>query len=390
MATKSRAANGDGSIRQRPDGTWEARITSGINPGTGKQMRKSFYGKTKTEAAQKKREYLAKHPSGTCISESNMTLGEWLELWPTYLTNVKASTQKKYRSTVVNHIKPALGAVKLKALTDTQVQTFINNLENRKDSGEPLSPKTVKNIHGTLHMALQTAIEKKLITNNVATGTNLPPRMKPQVVPLQDEEVTVFCNAIKGHRFELLYIVALLTGMREGEILGLQWSDINFDKGTLTISRQLQYLGRADSYKLISPKNKKYRTLVPAAQAMDTLRRQFAKQEKARELAGNAWTNVDNLVFTDALGNHLKHDIVYRDVKRIYKQIGVPDLNFHTLRHTYATMSLQAGDDVKTVQENMGHYSAAFTMDQYAFVTDGMKKKSADRMSAYIQALGVN
>lgn len=239
-------------------------------------------------------------------------------------------------------------------------------------------------------MALQQAVELELVSKNVATGTKLPPRIKPQIVPLQDAEVPLFCNAIKGHRFELLYVVALLTGMREGEILGLQWSNINFDKGTLTICRQLQYLGRADSYKLISPKNKKYRTLVPAPKVMDTLHQQRVKQEKARELAGDAWANKDNLVFTDELGNHLKHDLVYRDVKRVYRRIGVPTLNFHSLRHTYATMSIQAGDDIKTVQENMGHYSSAFTMDQYGFVTEGMKKKSADRMSAYIQALGVN
>ena len=195
-----------------------------------------------------------------------------------------------------------------------------------------------------------------------------------------------FLAAIQGHPFEYIYLTDLFTGLRQSELLGLTWEDINFSAGHITIRRQLQFLGsKYGGYRFTTPKNNKIRQIFPAKYVMDILKKQQRRQFEMRLAAGAEWSNPDDLVFTDVLGKHLKHDLIYRHVKRIFAQIGCPDRRFHDLRHSYAVLAIQAGDDIKTVQENLGHYSAAFTLDVYGHVTDQMKRDSADRMERHIK-----
>ena len=156
----------------------------------------------------------------------------------------------------------------------------------------------------------------------------------------------------------------------------------------MTIRRQLQFLGsKYGGYQFTSPKNNKIRQIYPAKFVMDTLRQQKRRQAEMRLLAGPAWSNPNSLVFTDEFGKHLNHDLVYRHLKRLFIKMGLPKLTFHDLRHSYAVLSIQAGDDIKTVQENLGHYSAAFTLDVYGHVTEQMKRSSSERMEQYIHML---
>ncbi|MCI9587184.1 MAG: site-specific integrase [Oscillospiraceae bacterium] len=194
-------------------------------------------------------------------------------------------------------------------------------------------------------------------------------------------------EAAHGHRFELLYIITLFTGMREGEILGLAWNRVDFDRGTLLIDQQLQRIkGRSGDrvYSLVPLKNDKWRKITPANFVMDLLRRQRKRQAEWQLRAGPVWED-SGLVFTTELGGHLSPYTVYHNFKRLAASIGIPEARVHDLRHSYAVAAIKSGDDIKTVQGNLGHATASFTLDIYGHVTDQMKRESAERMEGFIK-----
>jgi integrase len=194
-------------------------------------------------------------------------------------------------------------------------------------------------------------------------------------------------QAIKGHRFENIFTVALFTGMREGETLGLTWDCVDFDKGTVTINKQLQREKiKGGRYILAPTKNGKARTITPAPWVMQILRSHRAKQAEQRLKLGEVWED-SGLVFTNELGQHLAIHTVYKDFKAVVASIGCPSVRFHDLRHSYAVASIRSGDDIKTIQGNLGHATAAFTLDIYGHVTDQMKQESAARMESYIKGV---
>ena len=192
-------------------------------------------------------------------------------------------------------------------------------------------------------------------------------------------------KAIQGHRYEMLYTVTLFTGMREGEALGLMWECVDFKKGTILINKQMQREKKKNGqYLLVPTKNGKSRTITPAPWVLKLLRTQRAKQAEQQLRAGPIWED-SGLVFTNELGHHLAIHTVYKDFKQIAASIGCPDARFHDLRHSYAVAAIRSGDDIKTVQDNLGHATAAFTLDVYGHVTDQMKRESAARMESYIK-----
>lgn len=200
--------------------------------------------------------------------------------------------------------------------------------------------------------------------------------------------MSAFLRVIQGARFEALLTVALFTGMREGEVLGLTWDCVDFNAGTITICKQaLLHLRDAGGvFQLGSTKNGKSRTITPAPSIMSLLRQHKSAQAALRLRAGNIWGNTE-LVFTDEIGQPLTKSTVYRAFKKAAAEIGRPDARFHDLRHTYAVAALHSGDDIKTVQTNLGHATAAFTLDVYGHTTPQMKQESAARMENLIKAL---
>ena len=392
MPRSKKTANGGGSIRKKTvmkNGKeyiyWEARVTVGADPMTGKQRQRSITGKTQQEVAQKLRQLTAEIDNGTYREPSKMTVGEWLNTWQEqYLNDLKPLTKEMYATAVRIHLKPALGMKKLDALLPADIQRFYNSLMQGE---KPLSAKTIKNIHGIFHRALQQALDLGYLRNNPANPCRLPRVEKPIIHTLDDVSTKKFLKAIQGHRFENLFLVTLFTGLREGEVLGLKWDCVDFTNGSLLVGRQLQRKRDGSSqYYLISPKSGKFRKVVLAPFVQDTLHRQRAEQELWRRVAGRDWIDT-GLVFTDELGDNLTPETVYKNFKKVAIEIGCPNLHFHSLRHSYAVAALQSGDDIKTVQENLGHYTAAFTLDVYGHVTDKMRQDSADRMQRYIDIL---
>lgn len=382
--SNTRAAQGAGTIRQRPDGRWEARYTLGRNPGTGRQVQKSVYGATQKEVRQRLQQIAVSISEGTYMEPSKMTVGEWLDVWHAeYLNGVKPNTVITYGQQIKNHIAPALGAVQLRSLNGTQIQRFYNQMHKGG-----LSPKTIKNVHGVLHSALKQALKLGYIRVNPCDSCTLPRVEKAEIQPLDAPELRRFLDAIKGHRFEALYLVDLFTGMREGEILGLQWQCVDFEKGTITVNKQLHRpREKGAAYRFGPPKNDKPRIITPAPFVLEVLKERKRRQAADRIKAGPLWNDCGfpDLVFTGETGRFLCYNPIAKALKCVLRELGIQERRFHDLRHTYAVASLQAGDDIKTVQENLGHHSAAFTMDTYAHVTETMKQASAARMEAFIQ-----
>lgn len=386
----TRNASGTGTIRKKTvtrNGKsytfWEARYTEGYDPGTGKQIQRSISGKTQKEVAQKLKAATAAIDAGTYIAPSKMTVGEWLDIWTSnYLGGVKPRTVSIYNSDIKNHIKPKLGAIRLEMINTHMIQQFYNHL------AESLSAKTIKNIHGVLHHALNQATINKYIPYNPADACILPRGEKRELKPLDEDQIGAFLSAIKGDRFEDMFIVTLFTGMRQGEVLGLTWDCIDFERGIITINKQMQLHQEEgiEAYKLVSTKNGKTRTIAAAPTVLAQLRHRRKAQAEQRLRAGPLWED-SGLVFTNDIGHHWTKPSVYRSFKKAVASIGCPEVRFHDLRHSYAIIAIKSGDDIKTVQGNLGHATASFTLDVYGHVTDQMKKASANRMETFIQSV---
>ena len=393
-----KGAGGAGSIRKitttkrgKTYTYWQGRYTEGFDPGTGKQIQRSITGKTQKEVAQKLRQITASLDDGTYKAPCKLTVEEWLDIWTQdYLGGVKASTAYLYKKNVELYIVPHLGNIKLEALNAHTVQHFYNQLVSPTDPAvNPLSAKTVKNIHGVFHKALQQAVLIGYLRYNPADACILPRIERKKIKPFDDAQITAFLNAIQGNRFETLFILTLFTGMREGEVLGLTWDCIDFHTGIISVEKQMQLHQDKGSkgYELVSPKNGRSRTIAAAQTVLTRLQQQRRWQMQQKLLLGSDWQNPEGLVFTNEFGTHLTKPTVYREYKRIVAAIGCPNARFHDLRHSYAVAAIRAGDDIKTVQGNLGHVTAAFTLDVYGHVTDQMKRESADRMERFIRTV---
>lgn len=386
MAEKKRAPRGAGSIRQRSDGRWEARFVIGVDPGTGKDIRKSVYAATQKEVRKKMTEALAALDQGTYREPCKMTLGQWLDIWSAdYLGGVKPFTLRSYSDHIKNHLKPSLGAVKLDALNAHTIQHFYNGLSQDRDGKPGLSPKTIKNIHGVLHKALKQAVLLGYIRVNPSDACVLPRIEKAAIHPLDEEQSKAFLQAIQGQRYEILFTVTLFTGMREGEVMGLMWECVDFNRGIILVNKQLQREKKVGGQYIFAPlKNDKTRIITPAPFVMQLLRHHQRSQTEQRLKMGSLW-NESGLVFTNEVGRHLAYSTILKDFKKAVASIGCPSVRFHDLRHSYAVAAIRSGDDIKTVQGNLGHATASFTLDVYGHVTDQMKAASAQRMNEYIK-----
>lgn len=397
MSHSKKSAASTGTIRKKTvtrNGKaysfWEARSTEGYDPGTGRQIQRSITGKTQKEVSQKLKAATAAIDSGTYTAPCKMTLGQWLDIWKEeYLGAVKPSTVCSYKATIRNHLTPGLGAIRLDALDSHTIQSFYNSLEKPSNGQDGISPKTIKNVHGVLHKSLQQAVANGYIRYNPADACILPRIEKKELHPLDEGQITTFLRAIKGHRFEDLFIVTLFTGMREGEVCGLTWDCVDLEKGTLTINKQLQKMrNTGGEHRLVPTKNGKGRTVTAAPFVVSILRQVQRQQQENKKRNAELWQD-SGFVFTNEIGEHLKPQTVYRDFKKVVTRIGCPETRFHDLRHSYAVAAIRSGDDIKTVQGNLGHATAAFTLDIYGHVTDQMKRESANRMERFINAVNV-
>lgn len=305
----------------------------------------------------------------------------------------KYGTVRNYKNVCKYHIIPYIGQYRLSELKPYTIQALYNRLGREEDDKKALSPKTIHNVHGVLSKALNQAVWNEMIRSNPAQLTTRPRKTRKEITTLSDEQIQKFGALVEQDNYRAILKFILFSGVRESEAIGLTWDCIDFDRGTIRIYRQmLKRTKEAGGYTLASLKNDKERLLTPPPMLLSMLKEQKREQVEQRMKAGPAWRGWNTveeqktwLVFTTEFGNHYCPQTVYAHFKKIARQIGAEKANVHSLRHTYAVLCLQNGDDVKTVQSNLGHATAAFTLDVYGHVSEKMKQDSANRMEAYMR-----
>ena len=370
--------NEEGNVRKRCQACWEGSVMI-------EGQRHYVYGKSSQEVRKKIAALALKVDLGLYADESDMLLRDWLTQWIESYISVKDSTLTRYMIDVEQHISPALGNIPLCDLRTTHIQMFYNRMLKNG-----MSAKSLKNLHGVLHEALERAVMINLIPKNTSNACVLPKVKQSEMHPLTGEDVPRFLDAIRNDPFNDIYFVALFTGMRQGEILGLTWDNISFEQQTILVSHQLQRVRKNREYHFSDLKNSKTRYIQPAPEVMAVFQQIKDEQIAIRNTPGTSWHNDMNLVFVDKNGRNLSCMTLYHHFKAIAARIGKPEMRFHDLRHTYATLSLQTGANIKTVSSQLGHATTAFTLDRYGHTTDPMRQDAARRMSAYIQSIADN
>ena len=366
--------NGEGSISRRKGGGWMAQYA--VHTAEGRK-RRTLYGKTRAEVAAKLAKALSDRGDGLVFDAGKLKVGEYLERWlrDSVEGNVRPRTFSNYRLQARRHITPALGGIKLKALTPAHVQGLYRQ---KLDAG--LSAASVRSIHAVLHRALKQALRWGLVPRNVTEAVDIPQLVHEEVRALSPEEARVFLEAARGDRYECMYVVAVTVGLRRGEVLGLKWTDVDLEAATLRVARQLQRMRDGSGLRFTAPKGGKGRTVSLPPRTVEALRAHRARQAQERLKAGSLYRD-GNLVFATRVGTPLgPSNIDRRSFKPLLAKAGLPDVRFHDLRHTCATLLLSKGVNPKFVQELLGHADVGLTLNTYSHYLPSMGDQTAAAM----------
>lgn len=352
-----RRSKGEGAIYRRKTGAKKGLWVAEYKAGSKK---KYLYGKTKKAVADKLRDRLSSEETDLAPEADNMRVDEYLDRWlPTVGGTVKERTWARHEEVVRLHHKPSIGRVKLRKLNPLDVQElYLSKL----DSG--LSPRTVQIIHTTLHKALKQAVRWSLVPKNMTEAVTPPKPQKKEIRVLTSEETKRLLRAARGDKFEALYVLAVTTGMRQGELLGLKWDDIDLDEGTLRVRRTLW------EGKTTPPKTAKAnRSIRLTGMAREALRTHLERGN------GSEWG------FSTISGTPANcHNLTNRSWWPLLKKTGLPRMPFHNLRHTAATLLLSQGVHPKLVQELLGHADISTTLNTYSHFMPSMGGKTASAM----------
>lgn len=374
-----RRGHNEGSIYKRQDGRWVATLNLGWEDG--KRKRKSYYGETRQEVQKKLTKALNDHARGIALGDDRLTVEKYLETWleESVKPRVRPLTYATYKSVVANHLNKSIGKVKLVKLTPVQVQAMLNK---RKDEG--LSPRRVQLVREVLRNALNQAIKWGLVSRNVAALANAPRSVKNPVKPLSPEDVQAFLKAAQGDRLEALWTLTLATGLREGEVLGLHWDNIDLDAGTLRVTHALQRV-KGEGLQRVEPKSESSRRTIPLpALVVESLRQHRLRQKQEAAWGRKRWQDTE-FVFTTKIGTPLDAQRLQIEFKELLKRAGLGDKRFHDLRHSCASLLLAQGVSPRTVMETLGHSQISLTMNTYSHVMPAQKQDAADRMNAILR-----
>jgi integrase len=371
-----RRGNGEGSIYQRGDGRWCAGIVTGRDQH-GKQLRKVVYGWTKTEVQKKLTKLMPQQQAGTLGNADRITLGEFIDKWlaNSVRPNNRASTHASYDQVARLHIKPFIGGIQLSKLMPANVATLYATLER-----EGRKARLRQMAHAILHRALQYGVEQEILTRNVCDVAERPQAPRKEVTPLTAEQAQAFLLATADHRLYAMFLLAIDAGMRQGELNGLQWDDVDLTAGAVTIRRAVVQI--KEEFIVNEPKTARGRRRVEICPAtVDALRLHKARMMQEGRLAAG-W------VFVSKTGQHLRRNAIRKTFQGILRRAGLPVVKFHDLRHTCATLLMASGTHAKVVQERLGHSQISVTLDTYSHVTPTMQREAANTMQGILQATG--
>jgi integrase len=369
--------NGEGGIsRHKKSGLYMARYTVQTPEGS---KRKTIYGKKRQDVADQLAKALADRADGIVFDDKNLTLGEYLDRWLSDAVRgtVRESTYSRDKYLVTNHVKPSIGRVKLKNLNARLLQSLYRE---RLDSG--LSSSTVQKIHHVLHKALTQAMRWDLIPRNPADSVKAPTPAPKEMHPLSVLETRQLLEAARGDRLEALYVLAIHTGMRRGELLALKWADVDLDLATVRVRRTLTRGEDGRGYVMgAATKNGKGRHVRLTTRVVEALKRHRARQAKEKLKVSSLYQE-QGLVFAGTGGGLINpSNLRQRSFKPLLEHAGLPRITFHDLRHTCASLLFQRNVHPKFVQELLGHASVAITLDTYSHMLPGMGGEAADAMS---------
>ena len=371
MARRRKA--GDGGVHLRKDGRWEGRYVIGYDD-RGYPKTKSVMGKTRKECIEKLEKLKAE--LGGIKSDKvrpDMRFGDWIEYW--YENHAKPrirpTTQAGYEDRIRLHIVPEIGDIPLNKLTQNDLQQFYGRLKNSgrkalvERYGEGLSDRMVRMCHATCRTALQKAMQEGLIRTNPAIGCKLPPKKAREMQVLDREELQRFLIQAQADGYYELFLLDLATGLRRGEIMALQWDDLDFKMGILNVGRQITTVRGKPEISQPKTKNSIRKIVLPPA-VVEVLR-------EYRKTVHSRWIFPSPVKEDMPLGP----GVALKRLHAILEHAGCKHVRFHDLRHTFATLALSSGMDVKTLSAMLGHVSAATTMDIYTHITDDMQRTAA-------------
>lgn len=367
---------GSGTLRQRKDGRWEGRIVIGYDE-KGLPKTKNVLARTKRECQEKLKQLI--ETVGVSQSEKirpEMPFGEWLDFWYQNYSKpkIRPTTQACYEGKIYQHIIPELGKIQLNQLPQKDLQQFYARLKKggrlirTEHFGEGLSDTMVRGCHATCRSALDKAVQEGLIRTNPAIGCKLPPKRGREMQVLNREELQRFLIQAQAEGYYELFLLDLCTGLRRGELMALQWDDLDFETGVLTVNKQVYDV--KGQLQLSVPKTKSSIRKIILPPAVVEMLRKYRKNVDSRWL------------FPSPVKENapISPGVVRRRLQRILEHAGCKHIRFHDLRHTFATLSLENGMDVKTLSAMLGHVSVATTLDIYTHITDDMQTEAAAKI----------
>ena len=374
MAT--RRGRGEGSITKRNDGRWMAQADLGWQDG--KRRRKTLYGRTKREVQEKLRETLHRQEHGLPPVPEQETVGAFLSRWLEISQGrVRRRTHERYAQIVRAHLVPGLARVRLAKLTPQDVAACLRRIEA---AGSAYMARGAREV---LRAALNQAVRWELVSRNVAALTDAPRHTTRQIEPLTPGQVNTLLEAVADHRLEALITVAVGLGLRQGEALGLRWEDVDFEAGVLSVRQTLERAGTTPRFG--EPKTaRSRRTITMPGIVAAALRRHRTRQLEERLAAGARWRE-SRLVFTTTIGTAIDKSGVHKAFKAVLRAAGLPNIRYHDLRHTAATLLLTQGVDPRTIMETLGHSQISLTLNTYAHVMPALQREAAAKMDAILR-----
>jgi len=389
MATRGR---NEGSIFKRKDGRWVGSLNLGWENGTRK--RRHFYAATAADVQAQLLKARSDQSRGLPVATERQTVAQFLEGWleHTLKTRARPRSVESFTAIVNRHIIPVLGKIRLDKLTPQQVQALletkrqpykVKNKAGKVIEKHGLSPQSIAGIRTVLRSALGQALKWGMVPRNVATLIDPPRIPRPQIHFLDTDGARKLLQAASGKRFEAIIVIALTLGLRRGEILGLRWSDVDFEQRSLRINQALQRVGGKLQVTEVKTERSRRGVVMPES-VIRALKTRRARQAQERLLAGLEWQNGE-LVFTNPNGRPLEPITLHREYKQMLKAVGLPtEVRFHDLRHTAASLLLAQGVHLRVIMELLGHSSISLTANTYAHVMPAAMRDVADRMESIL------
>jgi integrase len=368
-----RRGHNEGSIYQEATGRWVAAVTQ--YDASGKRRRVRRFGKTRTEARKKLKELQQQQEQGVQLADSNVTLQQFLTRWLTdsIRPSVRPRTYEGYESIVRIRVIPRIGRLTLNKVTPAVLQRLYTDLA---EAG--LSARSIHNTHRVLHKAFKQAMRWGLIPRNPTEAVDPPRPQQTEMKTLSVADVNRLFEGTRDHRLHALFVLAVSTGMRLGELLGLKWVDIDEDKRRLFVRRSVQRT--RDGLVFVPPKTaKSRRTVILTSTALAALKDHRRKQAEERLRLGAAWED-QGLVFPNVTGGPQDPGTMSARFREVLSRLDISRIRFHDLRHTAASLLLSAGTHPKVVSEMLGHSTIVLTLDTYSHVIPTMHAEAAETM----------